>query len=1162
MQYLQTLSDPGDRVGAISASISLDDWAKQERIASAIPQALWDANIQLLQGDAAQEYLLGDKLESLGGHSKQYVTRPVKRLLERYDNLRQGIWATIDGVPYAKPMRPRPDLHKIEQSIKYETAPGQRAAPLRPTPIIRTLKILCAQHGLDFEQSLEAIWLKDVELKALASPTNTAPQRLTSISNEDDKLPRDAFWAWWQATGCPIAITEGVKKALCLLAHGMPAIAIRGITQWHLKGGLELHPEIKPLITKNRKVYIVFDQDTKPKTVAAVHQQIRQLGTLLEGRGCKVYCPVWNPAMGKGIDDVIFNWTDGKKTTPKEATQNLEELLRRAPASFWSRSQCFNPNHGGQRQPIHDNSGNLDRDGKTTSWEGEGQSLSTAPSPIKNLWELLATAPTFKDYKRKAATLWYKRQIQTLSKLTFPVERDTEGEYLPQLPPLTPGVIHIIDATMNTGKTYRIGRDWVQTALRQDKHVLVLSPLNSLGQQTAKDWGILHIHDQGTTGQSQRDFWQAARDKPGLVLCPDSISKLPEWFWTKPVVLIVDEGNQVTEHICQGDTLKSRYTAILERIASAAKHAIASGGAIILSEDGLPDRAVRFWQGISGTLAVRCFRHQKQGISWDCQVYSGKASGFRKRLLDAIGDGQRILFVTASQREAKRLDRILEKEYTVTRIDSDTNEGGAFNLFFKDPDQWLRINQPDVLILSPSAKSGVSIEGNVAAVDAYFDAVWAYFPALATDTHLQLLGRYRPPIPRNIFIQPFITKTADESLGHPQAIKKRLSNNLLTLARLFEISTGDQAMEGIEVAIVDYLKQARTVSGSQKAIAQAALIDRLEASGHKVHLEVLKAHKPTTELWQLTQEQIWQEDAVEIAKATPEEAHTLDWAHRTLDSNESSREARLIAYKVLWREEFPGVTFDDAEECYEALCKDYGAMRKGVLLQARAENLEAVKASDRATVESILASSIRTPHRLPKTYIKAAIIAKLGLLNMLDGTSWSNADKRAIALKQMALRYIDEIRYWLQLNINPDQTPCEIVNKLMRRLGLEAVPMGRPGGRGQKRGRVYAVPALENSVRLKLLGAAQEKLSQSVSAISNKDQDSFIAIADTETPTSLEPMASGDNCQTGSLVRFGYTLGDWVVERVEGAIATLQHATYPFYGPILQPLEALRNVDV
>ncbi|MEM9151431.1 MAG: hypothetical protein AAGB19_13375, partial [Cyanobacteria bacterium P01_F01_bin.3] len=207
-------------------------------------------------------------------------------------------------------------------------------------------------------------------------------------------------------------------------------------------------------------------------------------------------------------------------------------------------------------------------------------------------------------------------------------------------------------------------------------------------------------------------------------------------------------------------------------------------------------------------------------------------------------------------------------------------------------------------------------------------------------------------------------------------------------------------------------------------------------------------------------------------------------------------------------------------------------------------------------------SSIRTPHRLPKTYIKAAIIAKLGLLNMLDGTSWSNADKRAIVLKQMALRYIDEIRYWLQLNINSDQTPCEIVNKLMKRLGLEVVSVGRPGGRGQKRGRVYAVPDLENSIRLKLLGALREKLSQSVSTISNKDQNSSIEIADTPQTAPSEPTAKGDNWQVGDLVHFSHTLGDWVVERIEGAIATLQHTTYPLYGPILQPLEALRWADV
>jgi hypothetical protein len=182
-----------------------------------------------------------------------------------------------------------------------------------------------------------------------------------------------------------------------------------------------------------------------------------------------------------------------------------------------------------------------------------------------------------------------------LSQFAVSLKRDTEGEYLPGLTPLQPGAIHVVDATMNTGKTYRIGRDWVGAALDSGHHVVVLSPLNSLGQQTAKDWGITHIHDQGSKVSAQREFWEALQNHRAIVLCPDSIAKLPQWFWEKPVLLVLDEANQVTEHITQGDTLRSRYSNINERLVEVSRHAIESGGAIILSEDGIPDRCIRFW---------------------------------------------------------------------------------------------------------------------------------------------------------------------------------------------------------------------------------------------------------------------------------------------------------------------------------------------------------------------------------------------------------------------------------------------------------------------------------------------------------------------------------------------------------------------------------------
>ena len=141
--------------------------------------------------------------------------------------------------------------------------------------------------------------------------------------------------------------------------------------------------------------------------------------------------------------------------------------------------------------------------------------------------------------------------------------------------------------------------------------------------------------------------------------------------------------------------------------------------------------------------------------------------------------------------------------------------------------------------------------------------------------------------------------------------------------------------------------------------------------------------------------------------------------------------------------------------------------------------------SDRRIVESMLSSSLRAPHRLPKTYVKAAIIAKLGVLNILDGTPWSNHDPRAIAIKQTALRFIHDVRYWLNLTITPDQTPCQIANKLVKRLGLNVVPIRRPGQRHQRRDRLYVPANLHAPIRLKLLQAVQQRLS--VSTISNTD---------------------------------------------------------------------------
>lgn len=733
---------------------------------------------------------------------------------------------------------------------------------------------------------------------------------------------------------------------------------------------------------------------------------------------------------------------------------------------------------------------------------------------------VLDNASTLRQYKRNWQIPAALESIDQLNKLSYPVERSTEGEYLPKLPNIQQGAIHILSAGMNSGKTRRIGADWVQAAKDSGWHILVLTPLNSLGQQTANDWGLPHIHS--VSRKAERELWQTVRKQQGVVMCPDSLQRLPQWFRQKPILLILDEANQVIQHINEGDTLGSRWIAIQESFAALSQHAIQLG-AIILSEDGIPDRAVNFIKEVSSGESVRVFTHRKQGVPWNTTIFSGSVSGYRMRLLEAAKQGKRLLFVTSSQLEAKRVERAISKlipSLKVVRIDSETNEQGKFKGFFEAPDRWLEANQPNILILSPSAKSGVSIEGEILVEDAYFDSVWGHFPALSTDTHWQLLGRYRPSVPRFIFVPLFIFSSSDESLCNPRAIGRRLKSNARLSANAYKLSellgdTGDRdsTMVRIESAVLTFLADSTAVTGLQKLIAHDALVSRLEEAGHIVKEEKLCKDSETATLWKRVQEEIWREDASIYAAITLDDSNTLEWARQQLDSSETTLEIRLKARKVLWREEFPGIQFDCPEECYRIVCQNYGAMRREVRSHAQAENLEATMEVGRKAVEAILSGNIKALHQLPKNHVKAALRANSGILNLLNGDPYTNADPRAIAVKEFTLKFANEIGYFLRLQVSETDTPVEICHKLLAQLGIKRATknrpgaiaeVGRPGKRCEKRDRIYSINPDFDPLRTRLLEATRHKLSGSVSS-TRKDLNPSKQATDTPPPSISSP---------------------------------------------------------
>jgi putative DNA primase/helicase len=112
-----------------------------------------------------------------------------------------------------------------------------------------------------------------------------------------------------------ILITEGGFKGITGCMHGIPTIALVGVTMGltpRAKGEPDLVPGLKRLAEAGFNFIIAFDSDTKPKTVKSVRRAALRLAKHLRAYECDVLSVtgLWEPGENgelKGMDDFINN---------------------------------------------------------------------------------------------------------------------------------------------------------------------------------------------------------------------------------------------------------------------------------------------------------------------------------------------------------------------------------------------------------------------------------------------------------------------------------------------------------------------------------------------------------------------------------------------------------------------------------------------------------------------------------------------------------------------------------------------------------------------------------------------------------------------------------------------------------------------------------------
>ena len=190
-------------------------------------------------------------------------------------------------------------------------------------------------------------------LRGGVKPAPFLPPNLQSPPAKNPE-PKDnyCFWEWVkQHPEIPILLTEGEKKAACLLSLGFVAIALPGIWMGRVKNketGIDrLHPDLMPMVNKGRRFIILFDNDEKPKTRQAVHLATIMTGRVIEATGASCSVASLPEDSPKGVDDFVT--ANGKRALSLIAeildrALALKDYLRKSRKKIWGLSKKYPAN--------------------------------------------------------------------------------------------------------------------------------------------------------------------------------------------------------------------------------------------------------------------------------------------------------------------------------------------------------------------------------------------------------------------------------------------------------------------------------------------------------------------------------------------------------------------------------------------------------------------------------------------------------------------------------------------------------------------------------------------------------------------------------------------------------------------------------------------------
>ena len=346
---------------------------------SSIDDGIIDLNFRSLIGDEPKEHLFC----RLSPEKRLNNGRVNSSTLHNYQNTEAGgYW--ISGLNPHNAWQPwdygrfKPDMPvistKSDKPIKYISPPNGGYHPIY---------LDVPQHIWD--KVAQRYHIKRCHSDCLSGrvkPVPFLPTALQSTTKEPSTSNTPySFWSWVKAhPEIPVILTEGEKKAACLLSLGFVAISLPGVWMGRVKNKETeteyLHPDLLPLVETGRKFVIMFDNDPKPSTKKKVNMAIERTAKVIEKAGATCEVALLPDDSEKGVDDFVF--ANGGESAASliaqiiNAALTLEKFIRHIHPKNWGLSSKYPPNLKINTDRISEVITNFPDSGLVVLWSGMG----------------------------------------------------------------------------------------------------------------------------------------------------------------------------------------------------------------------------------------------------------------------------------------------------------------------------------------------------------------------------------------------------------------------------------------------------------------------------------------------------------------------------------------------------------------------------------------------------------------------------------------------------------------------------------------------------------------------------------------------------------------------------------------------------------------------